>query len=106
MGVFLAANIVIEIFWQTVASVIVFAAWYYLTGLRQNGDASFGMVERGGLVFMLIWLFCLWITIFSQAVGVAIEHAETAVQIATFCFWLSLVFCGYVYRKPGTGLHR
>ncbi|KAK7957645.1 ABC-2 type transporter-domain-containing protein [Apiospora saccharicola] len=44
--VFLAANI-------TVASVIVFATWYYLTGLWQNGngDPAFGMVERGGLVF-------------------------------------------------------
>ncbi|TVY46260.1 ATP-dependent permease PDR10, partial [Lachnellula cervina] len=52
------------------------------------------MAERGGLVFMLIWLFGLWITTFLQAVGVRIEHMETAVQIATLCFWFSLVFCG------------
>ncbi|KAK8129110.1 abc transporter cdr4 [Apiospora sp. TS-2023a] len=96
--VFLAANIAIEVFWQTVAAVIVFVAWYYLTGLWQNGDPSFGMVERGGLVFVLIWLVCLWITTFSQAVGVGIEHAETAVQIATLCFWLSLVFCGVLVQ--------
>ncbi|TAQ91217.1 hypothetical protein B7494_g440 [Chlorociboria aeruginascens] len=92
--VFLTANIVVELFWQTIASVVTFVSWYYPTGLWRNGDPSFGMMERGGLVFMLVWLFCLWITTFSQAVGVAIEHAETAVQIATLCFWLSLVFCG------------
>ena len=92
--VFLAANIFVELFWQTVASVVIFVSWYYATGLWRNGDPSFGMVERGGLVFVLIWLFCLWITTFSQAVGVGIEHTETAVQVATLCFWLSLVFCG------------
>jgi ATP-binding cassette subfamily G (WHITE) protein 2 (PDR) len=92
--VFLTANIIVEICWQTIAAVVIFVTWYYPTGLWRNGDASFGMAERGGLVFMLIWVFCLWITTFSQAVGVGIEHAETAVQIATLAFWLSLVFCG------------
>lgn len=87
----------VELCWQTIASVLIFVTWYYPTGLWRNGDPSFGMTERGGLVFLLIWLFCLWITTFSQAVGVGIEHAETAVQVATLCFWLSLVFCGSVY---------
>ncbi|KAI1410222.1 ABC-2 type transporter-domain-containing protein [Hypoxylon sp. FL1857] len=93
-SVFLTANIFVELFWQTVASVVIFVSWYYPTGLWRNGDPSFGMIERGGLTFTLIWLFCLWITTFSQAVGIGIEHAELAVQIATLCFWLSLVFCG------------
>jgi ATP-binding cassette, subfamily G (WHITE), member 2, PDR len=92
--VFLAANVIVELCWQTAASVLIFISWYYPTGLWQNSDPSFGTVERGSLVFVLIWLFSLWITTFSQAVGVGIEHAETAVQIATLCFWLSLVFCG------------
>ncbi|KUI58463.1 ABC transporter CDR4 [Cytospora mali] len=92
--VFLVSNIIVELYWQTVASVVIFISWYYPTGLWRNSDPTFGMAERGGLVFVLIWLFCLWITTFSQAVGVGIEHAETAVQIATLCFWLSLVFCG------------
>ncbi|KUJ19331.1 ABC transporter Cdr4 [Mollisia scopiformis] len=91
---FIAANILVELFWQTIASILIFATWYYPTGLWKNGDPSFGAVERGALVFGLIWLFCLWISTFSQAVSVGIEHAETAVQIATLLFWLSLVFCG------------
>ncbi|KUL86670.1 hypothetical protein ZTR_03032 [Talaromyces verruculosus] len=91
---FLAANLTVELCWQTIASVLIFVSWYYPTGLWRNGDASMGTTERSGLVFVLIWLFGLWITTFSQAVGVGIEHAETAVQIATLCFWLSLVFCG------------
>ncbi|KAF2267290.1 multidrug resistance protein CDR1 [Lojkania enalia] len=92
--VFIAANICVELFWQTIASVLVFFTWYYPTGLWRNGDPSFPSVERGGLAFGMICLFCLWISTFSQAVGVAIDHAETSVQIATLFFWLSLVFCG------------
>jgi ATP-binding cassette, subfamily G (WHITE), member 2, PDR len=92
--VFVSANIIVELCWQTVASVLIFVIWYYPTALWRNSDPNFGMIERGGLVFVLIWLFCLWITTFSQLVGIGIEHAETAVQIATLCFWLSLVFCG------------
>lgn len=95
--VFLAANIFVELYWQTVASVIIFVSWYYPTGLWRNNDPTFSTVERGGLAFTLICLFCLWITTFSQAVGVGIEHAETAAQLATLCFWLSLVFCGSVF---------
>ncbi|KAH7308379.1 ABC-2 type transporter-domain-containing protein [Stachybotrys elegans] len=64
------------------------------TLLWQNGDESFGTAERGALVFVLIWLFCLWLTTFSQAVGIGLEHDDQAVQIATLFFWLSLVFCG------------
>ncbi|KAF2789463.1 putative multidrug resistance ABC transporter [Melanomma pulvis-pyrius CBS 109.77] len=93
-AVFLAVNILVELFWQSVASVLVFLTWYYPTGLWRNHDVSFPATERGGLAFGMIWLFCAWISTFSQAVSVGIESAETAVQIATLFFWLSLVFCG------------
>ncbi|KAM4060206.1 ABC-2 type transporter [Hirsutella rhossiliensis] len=93
---FLISTILVEIAYQTLASVLVFVCWYYPTGLWRNSDAGFTASERGALVFVLIWLFGLWITTFSQAVAVGIKHAETAVQIATLFFWLSLVFCGVI----------
>ncbi|KAI1076618.1 ABC-2 type transporter-domain-containing protein [Whalleya microplaca] len=92
--VFLASNILVEFVWQTIASVLVFVAWYYPTGLWRNGDASFSTADRGALSFIVIWLYCLWISTFSQAVAAGIENAESAVQLATLMFWFSLVFCG------------
>ena len=92
--VFITANVVVELFWQTIASGLVFVTWYYPTGLWKYHDPSFPAAERGGLAFGVIWLFCLWISTFSQAVAAGIDYAETAVQIATLFFWLSLVFCG------------
>lgn len=94
--VFIATAVLVEALWQTIVSVPMFVAWYYPTGLQRNGDASMGTAERGGLVFVLIWLFNLWSGTLSQAFAVAFSHAEVAVQMATLCFWLGLVFCGYV----------
>jgi len=92
--VFLSANILVELFWQTVAAILVFIVWYFPTGLWRNSDPDFTSSERGALSFVLIWLFCLWISAFSQAIAAGMEQAETAVQIATLVFWLSLVFSG------------
>ncbi|KKY30339.1 putative multidrug resistance abc [Diaporthe ampelina] len=92
--VFIASDVLIESLWQTVISVPVFVSWYYPTGLQRNGDVSFSTAERGGLTFMFIWLFNLWSSTLSQLFAVGISQAEVAVQMATLCFWLALVFCG------------
>ncbi|KAF2119900.1 pleiotropic drug resistance protein, ABC superfamily [Lophiotrema nucula] len=92
--VMVSAHILIEIFWQTIAAFLIFVMWWYPTGLWRNQDPSFGTSERSGLAFGMIWLFNLWISTFSQTVGIGIDHEETAVQLATLFFWLSLVFCG------------
>ncbi|TVY84383.1 ZEB2-regulated ABC transporter [Lachnellula suecica] len=92
--VFLTSNIVVEVLWQTLATVLVFITWYYPTGLWHNGDPTFSSQNRGALSFVSIWIFCLWIITFSQAVAVGVQNAESAIQLATLMFWFSLVFCG------------
>ncbi|KAJ8113402.1 hypothetical protein ONZ43_g5165 [Nemania bipapillata] len=92
--VFMASNILVELWWQTVSAVLVFVSWYYPTGMWRNGDSTFGTAERGAVTFILIWLFCLWNSTLSQALAAGVEQAETAVQFATLLFWLTLVFCG------------
>ncbi|KAI4597290.1 hypothetical protein KJ359_004395 [Pestalotiopsis sp. 9143b] len=99
--VFVASNLIVELLWQTVISVPVFAAWYYPTGLQHNGDATFGTMERGALSWVLIWLFTLWASTLSQAFAVGIEHGEVAMQMATLFYWLTLVFCG-ILVSPDT----
>ncbi|KAF2818778.1 AtrD, ABC-transporter [Ophiobolus disseminans] len=95
-AVMLAAHIFVELFWQTVAALAIFVSWWYPTGLWRNSDVTLGASERSGLAFGMIWLVNMWISTFSQAVGVGMDHAETAVQVATLFFWLSLVFCGVI----------
>ncbi|KAI1770956.1 ABC-2 type transporter-domain-containing protein [Hypoxylon cercidicola] len=98
--VFLTANILVEFFWQTIGAVLLFIPWYYPTGLWRHSNAALGTSARGALSFVIIWLYCVWISTFSQAVAAGIEHAESAIQLATLMFWFSLVFCG-VLVPPG-----
>lgn len=91
--VFVAANLVVELAWQTIIAVPVFASWYFPLGLYRGGEAP--LTNRNNVIaFLLVWLFNLWANTLSQLFAVAIEHAELVVQAATLCFWLSLVFCG------------
>jgi ATP-binding cassette subfamily G (WHITE) protein 2 (PDR) len=62
MDFFVAANVIVELFWQTLTSVLVFVAWYYPIGLWRNGDPDFTTAQRGGLTFVIIWMFFLFIS--------------------------------------------
>jgi ATP-binding cassette, subfamily G (WHITE), member 2, PDR len=94
--IFVASNVLVEVIWQTLISVPVFASWYYATGMYNYGDSTFGMISRGALSFVLVWLFNLWATTLSQIFAAMMGTAELAMQLATMFFWLTLVFCGYV----------
>lgn len=97
---FIAAEIIVEAIWQTLVSVLVFAAWYFPSGMWRNAGTATMMDERSMLVFLFVWTFCLFCSTFSHAVAVAIQHAETAVNIAQLFFYLCLIFCGYVIHFP------
>ncbi|KAF3069069.1 ABC transporter CDR4 [Daldinia childiae] len=92
--VFVASNVIVEAVWQTVTSVLLFIVWYYPTGLWKNGDPSFSRTERGGLMFGLLWIFCIFMSTLSQAIAAGLEHAEMAVQMAQLVSSLWLIFCG------------
>ncbi|KAI0197464.1 ABC-2 type transporter-domain-containing protein [Astrocystis sublimbata] len=94
--VFLASNVIVEFAWQLLATVLIFAIWYYPTGLQRTGegDTAFGVASRGALSFVMLLFFCLWTITFSQALASVIELEESAVQVATLLFYFSLVFCG------------
>ncbi|KAH8893926.1 ABC transporter-like protein [Thozetella sp. PMI_491] len=97
-AVFIISNLIVELAWQTLISVVVFLSWYYPLGLYRSLPS--GTAERGAIAFLMVWLLNLWANTLSQLFGVGIEHAELVVQAATLCFWLSLVFCG-VLVPPG-----
>lgn len=94
--VFVASNVVVELVWQTITAIFLFLAWYYPTGLWRSGrnDTVFSPTERAGLMFGLIWAFCLFMSTLSQAVAAGMEHAETAVHIANFMSTLCALFAG------------
>lgn len=95
---FIIANIFVELPWNTLMAVIVFACWYYPIGLY-NAIPSDQIHERGGLMFLLVLTFLLFASTFSHLVVAGVEVAETGANLANLLFMLCLVFCGVLATK-------
>lgn len=93
---FMAANIIVELPWNSLMAVIIFFCWYYPIGLYRNAEPTNTVHERGILMFLLIWTFLLFASTFAHMVIAGIELAETGGNIANLLFSLCLIFCGYV----------
>ncbi|KAL8894388.1 MAG: hypothetical protein Q9192_004363 [Flavoplaca navasiana] len=91
--VFVMSNLIVEIAWQTLMAVIIFACWYYPIGMLRNGGHE-DRAERGGLVLATIWSFMLFTSTSSIAIVAGMESGPTAINIAQLLYSLSLIFCG------------
>lgn len=101
---FMISNITVELPWNTLMAVIIFFCWYYPIGLYRNAEPTGAVTERGGLMFLYVWVFLLFTSTFTNMVIAAIETAETGGNIANLLFSLTLVFCG-VLASPGVFPH-
>ena len=91
---FMTANILVELPWNTLMSLIIFVCWYYPIGLYRNTELTHDLHERGALMFLLIWTFLLFTSTFAHMVIAGIELAETGGNLANLVFSLCLIFCG------------
>lgn len=101
--VFMAANILVELPWNTVAGAVLFFCWYYPIGLYRNAVESGQTAERGALMFLLIECFLWFTSTFAQMVIAGIPTAETAGNVGNLIFSLSLIFCGVLVQKTNLG---
>ncbi|CZR53514.1 probable ABC1 transport protein [Phialocephala subalpina] len=92
---FLIANIVVEIPYQIILGVMVFASYFYPIFTRGGIPAS----ERQGLILLLIVQFFVFASTFAHMLISALPDAETAGNIATLMFSLTLTFNG-VFQPP------
>ena len=90
---FLFANIVVEIPYQILLAVLVWAAWYWpVFGYHQTG-------EQKGLMLLFVIQFMVFSSTFAHMIIAAMPDAETAGNIATLIFSLMLTFNG-VLQTP------
>lgn len=95
-AVFVTSNIIAELPWQTVLAVLQFVTWYYPLGMYQNSSVTDQLVQRGGLIFLIIWSYMTFSSTFSQMVVTIMPDAATGINISALLYSLSLIFCGYV----------
>ncbi|CAK7567123.1 MAG: Multidrug resistance protein [Sporothrix epigloea] len=102
--VFMLSQIIVELPWNTLMAVFMFVCWYYPIGLNVNAVAAGQTVERGALMFLLLWLFLLFTSTFTDLMIAGFETAEAGGNISNLLFSLCLIFCG-VLANPSTMPH-
>lgn len=98
--VFMLANIIVELPWNTIASLLVFLPFYYIVGMNNNAEATHSVAERGGLMFLLVWVFLVFESTFTDMVVAGSPTAELGATLALLLFAFTLIFCGYVFLVP------
>lgn len=94
--VFMLANIIVELPWNTLMAVLIYFCWYYPIGMYRNAIPTGQVHERGALMFLLVLTFLLFTSTFTNMIIAGIDSSETAGNIGQLLFSLTLIFCGYV----------
>lgn len=102
--VFMLSQIIVELPWNTLMSVIMFVCWYYPIGLYRNAEPAGQVHERGALVFLFLLTFMLFTSTFTDMIIAGFETAEAGGNIANLLFTLCLIFCG-VLATPANMPH-
>ncbi|KAF5665036.1 putative ABC1 transport [Fusarium denticulatum] len=90
---YIMANILIELFWNSIMAVIMYFCWYYPVGFVRNTTPD-DQAIRGFLVFLFLWTYLLFTSTFAHLAIVWIDLPETA-GVLTSLFWmLCILFCG------------
>ncbi|KAJ4248431.1 Multidrug resistance protein [Fusarium torreyae] len=97
---FFGANVVVEMFWNTVMAIFSFLLWYFPMGLYRNARESGAEHSRATLVFLFIWLFFVYTTSFAFLAIAGLESAEVAGGIVALLTITMFAFCGII-AGPG-----
>ncbi|KAI1833391.1 hypothetical protein DTO006G1_6434 [Penicillium roqueforti] len=91
---FMISNIVVELPWNTLMSLIIFVCWYYPVGMYRNAEPTDSVTLRGAQMWLFIWTFLLFSSTFAHFMIAAFETAENAGNTGNMLFMLCLLFCG------------
>ncbi|KAH6658751.1 ABC-2 type transporter-domain-containing protein [Truncatella angustata] len=102
--IFMLSQIVVEIPWNSLMSLLMWICLYYPVGFYKNAEAAGQTHERGALMWLLIWQFLIFTCTFAHACISVTDTAEAGGNVANLLFTLCLFFCGVLAtpnRMPG-----
>lgn len=91
---FMISNIVVELPWNTLMSVLMFFVWYYPTGMYHNAAPTDAYTLRGAETWLMLWTFLMFSSTFAHFMVAAFDSAENAGNLGNLLFLLCLLFCG------------
>ena len=92
--VFMLAQTLAELPYNSIMALFMFVCWYYPVGLQKNAEAAGQTSERGALIFLLLLAFMWFTATFTHMVIAAFETAEAGGNVANILFMMCLIFCG------------
>jgi ATP-binding cassette subfamily G (WHITE) protein 2 (PDR) len=99
--VFMLSQILVEIPWNTLMSLVMFLCTYYPVGFSSNASNAGQGSERSALMWLLFWQFLIFTCTFAHACIALVETAEAGGNMANVLFNMCLLFCG-VLAGPST----
>ncbi|CAJ0547662.1 Ff.00g044160.m01.CDS01 [Fusarium sp. VM40] len=97
--IFMLAQIIVELPWNSLMAVIMYFAWYYPVGLYNNASDAGQTTERGALMFLFLLAFLIFTATFSTMIIAGFETPEGGANVANLLFMLCLIFCGVLATK-------
>ncbi|KAF4917720.1 ZEB2-regulated ABC transporter 1 [Colletotrichum viniferum] len=91
---FLIANILVEMAWNSLASVFCFVCWYFPIGLYRNAYHTDATDSRGITMFLLVWIFFVFTGSFAHMMIAGLPNAEVASGIVNLFAIMMFAFCG------------
>ncbi|PGH21529.1 hypothetical protein AJ80_03197 [Polytolypa hystricis UAMH7299] len=91
---FIISNIVVELPWNSLMSVLMFLCWYYPMGLYHNAEPTDAVNLRATQMWLMLWTFLLFSSTFAHFMIAAFDAAENAGNLGNLLFLLCLLFCG------------
>ncbi|KAM0407508.1 hypothetical protein ACHAPD_012178 [Fusarium lateritium] len=95
------ANTVVEMMWNSVASLTLYLPFYFLVGMYDNGRATDTQDERGALMFLLIWAVMVYEGTFAHMCVAGAPTAEVGATLSLLLFMMTLVFAGVLVPYSG-----
>lgn len=90
---YIMANILIELFWNSIMAVIMYFCWYYPVGFVRNTTPD-DQAIRGFLVLLFLWVYLLFTSTFAHLAIVWVDLPETAGVLTSLLWMLCILFCG------------
>ncbi|KAK7449547.1 hypothetical protein CaCOL14_013316 [Colletotrichum acutatum] len=91
---FMGANVIVEMFWNSIMAIFSFLFWFYPMRLDRNAEWTDSVHSRGVTLFLICWVFFLFSSTFAHLMIAGLGSAEVAGGIMNLLFILMFAFCG------------
>ncbi|KAG7120746.1 Opaque-specific ABC transporter CDR3 like protein [Verticillium longisporum] len=93
---FVAANVLVELAWNSFMSIFAFIFFYYPMNLSNNAEWTDTVHIRSFLMFLHLWMFFAFTSTFAHMMIAGLPTADHAGGLANLLLIMMFTFCGVI----------